>query len=236
LGYGGDLCLSADRKGADHETQTVEGDKMRIAVVGATGRTGKLVTEQALVRGHDVIGLARNPDQVDTRHDRLTVRAADVLEPATLNAALTGADAVISTLGIGSSRAPTQVYSAGIDNVLTAMESAGVGTIAVISAAPVGREDHPGFQRRILVPILWRFFGASYTDMQRMEARLRDSSARWISVRPPRLIEKPASGRYRLGVTPPKNGRSIRYGDLATALLDVVDKPEFNRTAVYVSN
>src|SRR5262249_55989288 len=35
---------------------------MKIGVVGATGRTGRQVAEQALARGDDVIALARHPE------------------------------------------------------------------------------------------------------------------------------------------------------------------------------
>jgi uncharacterized protein YbjT (DUF2867 family) len=84
--------------------------------------------------------------------------------------------------------------------------------------------------------MLWRLFGATYTDMARMEEILRRSGTSWISLRPPRLIDKPATGAYRIGLTPPPKGRSLRCADLAAALLDVIDQPEFFRTALYVSN
>jgi putative NADH-flavin reductase len=34
---------------------------MKIAVLGATGRTGRLVVEQALTRGDEVVAYVRNP-------------------------------------------------------------------------------------------------------------------------------------------------------------------------------
>ncbi len=78
--------------------------------------------------------------------------------------------------------------------------------------------------------------GGCYADMQRMEEVLRGSDASWISLRPPRLIDKPATEAYRIGLTPPRGGRSVRWGEFATALLDALDQPEFFRTAPYVSN
>ncbi|MBV9837985.1 MAG: NAD(P)H-binding protein [Solirubrobacterales bacterium] len=210
---------------------------MRIAVLGANGRTGKLVVEQALARGDDVIALARNPDNIAVGHDHIAIQRADVLDPATLTTALAGADAVVSTLGIGNSRKPTEVYSAGIKNVLAAMDALGISRISVVSGSPAGpADDHPAFQRRIAMPILWRFFGASYADMRRMEDVLRQSSATWVSLRPPRLLEKRPKGHYLLGVKPDEIGRSIRYGDLATALLDVLDNAAVHQSARYISN
>ena len=206
---------------------------MRIAVVGAAGKSGRLVTEQALQRGHEVTALARRPDTVTARHDRLTVRAADVLNPGSLTGAFDGAEAVVSTLGIGTSKQPTEVYSTGMANVLAAAPAV---PVVVISASPAGPPaDHPPFARRVLVPILWRFVaGASYADMRRMEAMLADSDADWVSLRPPYLVDKPAKGRYRLHPKP--NGRSLRYADLADALIDVIDRRDLYRSAQYISN
>lgn len=211
---------------------------MRVAVVGATGRTGRLVIGQALERGHEVVALARRPEAVpEAAVDQLRVVAGDVLDRESLDGAFSECDAVVSALGVGTSRAATEVYSVGITNVLAEMSKARTSRLAAISAYPVGPpEDRPGLVDRIVGAILWRFFGATYADMQRMEAILRGSDAQWVALRPPRLIDKPSTGTYRIGLTPPQGGRSLRYGDLATALLDVLDQREFTGTAVYVTN
>lgn len=210
---------------------------MRIAVVGATGRTGKLVLEQALERGHAVVALARRPEAVELVHPRLSVLAGDVLDRESLAGSFVDCDAVISAIGAGTSRAPTEVYSAGITNVLAEMSVAGTTKLAVISAYPAGPpEERPGLGDRLVSAILWRFFGASYTDMRRMEQILAGSEAVWVALRPPRLLDKPPKGSYRIGRKPPRSGRSLRYGDLATALLDVIEQPEFFHAALYVTN
>ena len=109
-------------------------------------------------------------------------------------------------------------------------------SLAVISAYPAGpREHRPGFGDRIVGAILWRLFGATYTDMQRMEETLNRSDAQRVALRPLRPTDKPPTGFYRIGPMPPPGGRSLRYGDLATALLDGLDQ-QFSRTAAYVTN
>jgi putative NADH-flavin reductase len=210
---------------------------MRIAVIGATGRTGRLVVEQALARGEDVVALARTPDAIELRDPRLTVARADVLEPATVSDPLAGADAVVSALGIGNSRSATNVYSTGVRNILDAMSRHRIRRLAVISGAPAGpRAEQPFAQRRIAMPILELFFGASYADMRRMEAVLQESDQDWVSLRPPRLMRKPAAGSYRLDLKPLKGGSSITHADLATALLDVLERDDLTRKALYVAN
>lgn len=159
---------------------------MKIAVVGATGRTGALVVEQALARGHRVTAVARRPEAVLARHDNLQVVAADVLDRDTLLPALAGVEAVVSALGAAAGREPTTVYSTGVRNLLAAMRAGGAGTIAVISATPAGpRGELPFLERRLMMLVLDRFFGEAYADMRRMEDILRTSDVDWISVRRP---------------------------------------------------
>jgi putative NADH-flavin reductase len=211
---------------------------MKIAVVGATGRTGGQVVEQALARGDEVIALARHPEALPQHGPHIAVATADVLDRAALTGALTGADAVVSALGIGASRQPTTVYSEGAANILHAMEAHQITKLAVISAVPAGpRAELPFGQRRVIIPVLERFFGTTYDDMRRMETLLRGSDLDWVCLRPPRLVSKKAAGRYRLDVSRPlPKASSISYTDLALALLDSLSRPDLYRRIAYVAS
>ena len=185
-----------------------------------------------------MIALARHPEALPRLGPRMASATADVLDRAVLAEALAGADAVVSALGIGASRQPTVVYSDGTANVLHAMDAHGISKLAVISAVPAGpRTEQPFRQRRLIIPILERVFGATYDDMRRMEALLRGSDLDWVCLRPPRLVSKKPTGRYRLDASRPlPQASSIAYADLATALLDSLTRPDLYRRAVYVAN
>jgi putative NADH-flavin reductase len=211
---------------------------MKIAVIGANGRTGRIVVKDALARGHEVVAVARTQEVSVPADDNLINARADVRDADALKQALVGADAVISALGVGASRAPTDVYSTGVSNTLRAMESNGAAKLAVISAVPAGPwAEQPMLQRRIALPLLERFFGASYDDMRRMETILQETTdVDWISLRPPRLVNKPPKGAYRIDTRPLAKARAITYGDLATALLDSLTRQDLYRHAAYVAN
>jgi putative NADH-flavin reductase len=212
-------------------------DSMKIAVIGANGHTGRIVVKDALARGHQVVAVART-DQVSEPDDHnLTNARADVRDAGALMHALVGTDAVISALGVGASRAATDVYSTGVSNTLAAMKSNGAAKLAVISAVPAGPSaELPILQRRIAVPLLRRIFGF-YDDMRRMEAILGEATeVDWISLRPPRLVNRRPRGRYRIDLHPLPKGRAITYGDLATALLDSLERQDLYRHAAYVAN
>ncbi|MFD8707850.1 NAD(P)-dependent oxidoreductase [Kitasatospora sp. NPDC059648] len=79
---------------------------MRIAVLGATGRVGRLVVGQALRRGHEVVALTRRPQSApEPGQPGVEVRRADVTDPAAFPD-LTDVDVVVSALGIGKGDGP----------------------------------------------------------------------------------------------------------------------------------
>ncbi len=66
---------------------------MNLVVLGATGRTGRLVVEQALAAGHTVTALVRSPEKLTIRNSSLRVVAGSATDAADVSRALAGADA-----------------------------------------------------------------------------------------------------------------------------------------------
>lgn len=208
-----------------------------VAVLGAGGRTGGEVVRQAGARGLGATAVARRPLPGLASGEQLRTAVADVTDPDALSIAVRGCDAVICAIGTGTSRAPTRLYSDGVARVLEAMARTGARRLVVVSAAPAApREQQPRLERRVLMPILDRVFGETYTDMRRMEALLATSEIDWTVLRPPRLSGRPGRGDYRLNAEGALRGaRSITCADLATALLDALDSPELHRRAAAVA-
>lgn len=171
---------------------------MRWAVAGASGHTGRLVVSRLLDDGHDVVALARHATAAFQPRDGLTAVDVDVQDARALSPHLAGCRVVLSTLGSGTSRAPTTLYSVGVTNLLDAMREHDVPRIVLVSAVPAGPHGSlPWSQRHLVVPILQRVFGPTYADMRLMEAVLAASTSDWVGLRPPRLVRTPISD-YRL--------------------------------------
>ena len=211
---------------------------MKILVSGATGNVGRLVVEQALARGHEVVALARNPQNLQIEHPNLTTGAVDILDAQALKPWLQGIDAVISTVGIGTSKTPTTLYSAGTKNLLDAMQEHGVSRLVVISSEVAEHWAHQWlFKLWVVWPLLEHFLGATYDDMRRMDVVLWESTAQWTAVRAPRIQPMKAKGSYRLNAHKPlRRGWVITPADMATALLDIAEREDLNRQHVYVAN
>jgi NAD(P)H dehydrogenase (quinone) len=107
---------------------------MTILVTGTSGHLGRLVVESLLERGvpaSGIVATARRPEAVADLADRgVVVRPADYDDPASLDAALAGADTVllVSSNEIG-------VRASQHRNVIDAAGRAGVSLLAYTSVA-----------------------------------------------------------------------------------------------------
>src|SRR5215472_8063242 len=72
---------------------------MKLFVIGATGRTGREIVQQALARGHHVTAFVRSPEKVNLKNERLTILKGNVTDENQLFDAMQNHDAVLSALG-----------------------------------------------------------------------------------------------------------------------------------------
>jgi putative NADH-flavin reductase len=200
---------------------------MRLVLLGATGRTGLSLTSQALERGHTVTALVRSPDKLKIRHERLQIVTGDPLDREQLTRALGGHDAVVSAVG-ATSRAPTTVCGDAAHSAIEAMQRSGVRRLLVISSALL----YPDIGA--LGRVVGFFFRHVLSDTRQMEARITSSDLDWMIVRPPRLTNGKARGRYRVADGPPHAG-SIARADLARYLLDAVEEGAHLKKVIGVS-
>ncbi|MFI8240695.1 NAD(P)-dependent oxidoreductase [Streptomyces sp. NPDC085866] len=197
---------------------------MKLTVFGATGGIGREIVRQALGAGHRVTAVVRDPARLDVTGNTLEVFRADLADPQELRAAVAGRDVVLSGLG-ARSRKDAGVAARLTRTVLGAMEAEGVRRLLVVSAGPVGPEpESDGFLDRGMRGLVSTILKDVYADLREMEAELARSGTDWTSVRPPRLQDKPLTGRYRtvVGGFPPK-GRFIARADVAHAMLSMID-------------
>jgi putative NADH-flavin reductase len=221
---------------------------MKLTVIAATGRTGSIIVAEALEAGHDVTAVARHPDRIAPRVRAVRVDL-NVGDAADLEPAVDGADAVLSALG-PRSNAEVGIASRGTRAIIKAMEASGARRLIVVSAAPVGtvpspsRPDPPRHDpgdglliSRVLTPVVKAALRRQYADLAVMEDAVRASQLDWTIVRPPRLVNKPASGKYRVAIGQNvRHGRRISRAALALVMLALVDQPDTVRQTVGVAD
>lgn len=210
---------------------------MKLTIIAATGGVGRQVLEQAVDEGHDVTAVVRNPGKLSRAVRTVTADMA-APDPAALEQAVAGTDAVLSCLG-PHSNADAGIAARGMPPIVAAMQASGVRRMVAVSAAPAGtyatprrpsppRHD-PGdgfFMRHLLSHVANATLGKVFADLAQMEDVITASDLDWTIVRPPRMTDKPFTGSYRTAT-----GRNLRGGltvpraDVAHFMLAVLGQP-----------
>jgi putative NADH-flavin reductase len=208
----------------------------KIVVLGANGGIGKQTVELALQYGYTVTAILRNPDKLQIKHKDLLLAKGDVMNPETLEKHFENADAIISAIGKTSFKA-TDLYSLGNKNILNSMNKVGATRIFFISASGLAvNPTHSAVVRFATKYILQKLLKNMYEDLERMEKLVKDSQIDWTIMRPPRLIDKQATGHYRFSINSiVKNGLTISRADLAHYMLNNIRNETIYRTTVEIA-
>lgn len=209
---------------------------MRLLIVGSTGGTGRELVRQALERGHEVRALARNPSRLGMEQERLSVVRGDVMDPASVEAAVAGQDAVLCALGHKRFFYPTRILSEGTRNLIRAMEKESVRRLVCETSLGIG--DRWGRLGLVYTLFVGNFILPFYFyDKVRQERAIRESSLDWVIVRPGALTNGAKRGVYRHG---PRVGNwlwtvRISRADVADFMLNQVTSDEYLRQTPGVS-
>jgi putative NADH-flavin reductase len=210
---------------------------MKLTVFGATGGTGLQVVEQGLAAGHEVRAVVRDAARLGAARPGLEVVVADVMDPSAIVDAVTGGDAVVSAIGSRNGRAPTTVCTDSARSIVTAMHRAGTRRLVVVSGTgPFDEGEGPGM-RYVVKPIGRLFLKNVFADFVAMEKVVRASGLDWTIVRPPRLTDKPLSGRYRIqrDINMHRNF-TVSRADVAHLILDACADSDTFDAALFIAS
>ncbi|MBC3249356.1 3-beta hydroxysteroid dehydrogenase [Serratia fonticola] len=213
---------------------------MKVAIIGATGFVGRRVVDEALARGLQVTAIARQKKDLPDNAN-LTVALGDVADGPWLAQQLAGHDVVISAYNPGWAEADLYEKTAkGAQQILAAVKQSAVkrllyvGGAGSLEVAPgVELVDTPQFPENIRPGAL------AVRDLR--NALKTETQLDWTYLSPAALLEPgKRTGQFRLGTTQllmkgdaPAN---ISVEDLAVAIIDEVEKPQFIKaqfTAAY---
>lgn len=194
---------------------------MKIAVIGATGRQGKLLVKEALRRGHTVTAIVRNASKLEETNIR-------VIEKDILNlsyADLQDQDAILDAFGVWTpEELPLYQSTLGhLSNLLSGKPNrllvvGGAGSLYANETRTLRVVETPGF------PEDWKPMALSM--MAAFEALKQRDDVNWTFVSPPAFFDADGgrTRRYRLGgdvlLVNSAGNSEISYADYAIAMLD----------------
>jgi putative NADH-flavin reductase len=204
---------------------------MKIVLFGATGQVGQRITAEALRRGHDVVGVVRDPSRAPSSDPRVTLVQGDATDAASVASVVRGADAVVSSVSPrpgSTGNAPSLVDVAR--TMIAGLREAEVKRLVVVGGAAslevapgLALLDTPDF------PEIYRDEATQGRDSLKVY-RAEADGLDWTFISPAIVIQPgERTGRYRTTddtMLFDANGQSvISYEDYAVALLDELENP-----------
>lgn len=231
---------------------------MKIAIIGATGGTGRKVIERALELGHEVVVVARRPEVLSPA-EGLTVRQGDVFDVSSLVKAIAGADVVISCIGPPSNLSPDSakknfrniragmnvmaanfspgtVMSEGIPNIAAACHRAGVKRLVMQSGINLSDGKELSFVNGLAVRLMRSIFWKAIKDKGMAEQALIRSELDWVIVRASVLQYAEGTLKYTAGPLARINPLgALPFANCADCLVRAAtSEPEWTRKIVNV--
>lgn len=216
---------------------------MKLLVMGATGRTGKRVAALALRRGHQVVAIARSPEQLSTL--KLEIIHGTPYDYETVARAIAGCSAVVNVLNVSRTsdnpwaalRAPPDLISRSCAHALRAMEQAGSRRYVALSTVGAGDSWK-------LLPLVVRLFvehsnlKAAFDDHTAAEHLLLRSGVDYTIARAPMLSDR-EDRENESGVLVVKPGErmksSISRQSVADFFLSILEKGHYLRETIHIS-
>jgi len=208
---------------------------MKLIVLGATGGIGLEIVRQATEHGHSVTAFVRTAGPLAAFKNRIAVIRGDVLDDAELERVMEGHDALLSGFGprVPIAKSDADLLSRFGTTLTKAALRARLRRLIVVSTAFL-------FEDSILPPanLVGRlFFPRMVMDATEMESILQKSGLDWTIVRPPRLTNRPLTGKYRVREGHlPGFGFTISRADVADFMIKTAENQQFIGKVIGTSN
>jgi putative NADH-flavin reductase len=202
---------------------------MQVTILGASGQVGQQVVRLCLERGHQVVALVHSQNPFGEQAG-LTIVTGDIYNQADIKTAVSGSQAVISTLGSWHTEHKNILESA-LRSLIPAMEQQGIKRIITVTgAAALWSGDRPGFFDRTSRAVLYLIAPKILRDGEAHLAQLAASSLDWTSIRSPSMTKKQQTS-YTLRNKLPFGLTIIPRVAVATALVDQLERNDFLQQA-----
>jgi putative NADH-flavin reductase len=211
---------------------------MKISIFGASGATGRLLTERCLAAGYEVVALVRRPAEF-VYAGRVRVIEGSAFDAEAVRRTVADADVVLSALGARSLK-KEDVLERAVPLIVTAMQQSGVRRIIALGSA--GAKDdslkkQPAWRRWFVQTMVYNTFLKWAVASQGSQWKtLSTSGLDWTMVMPPMLTNGRRRGVYRVdGEALPRGGSRIAREDVADFIMAQIGDPRWVGKGVYIA-
>ncbi|MGG1551035.1 NAD(P)-dependent oxidoreductase [Paenibacillus ferrarius] len=199
---------------------------MKIGVIGASGKAGRVIVEEAAARGHEVTAIVRNAGKAP---EGAAVLAKDVFELTAQD--LGGFDVVVNAFGAAPGQEHLHVEAGRA--LIAALQGAPNTRLIVVGGAGSLYVDEAMTLRVVDTPDFPELYKATALNQAQNLQDLREASGiRWTFVSPSAFFNPDGkrTGAYRKGndhlLVNSKGDSYVSYADYAIAIVDEIEQPQ----------
>lgn len=205
----------------------------QIAIIGATGSTGKEVVRLALEANYKVTIVVRSPEKIKPEKN-VTVLKGDVKDLESLTRSFKNMDFVISCFGPANNRKINSLLSIGASNIVKACEINGVKRFVFMSGFVQADYSELSFATKLIMPLFRLIYSESYNDKVIAESTIQNSNLEWVIVRASGLKKAQPTGKYVAGIKSKIHFVMLPYADCAKCLLDAIEEKKWTGQIINV--
>jgi putative NADH-flavin reductase len=205
---------------------------VKIAIFGTNGGIGRLLIKQALDKGNNVRAYVRNQTKLDLKHPNLVILQGELHDFDKIKQAVSGVDAVISTLGPPLKRKYDDFsVLAGHKNIIRAMKTENVRRFITIATPSVkSTDDKPSLATKMPSIMAKIFFPSAYKEIVQLGEVVKSSPLEWTIIRFIAPNNKPRTGKVKITFGDTKINWGISRADIADFILKQTEDNQYIRS------
>ncbi|PRP98215.1 MULTISPECIES: SDR family oxidoreductase [Bacillus] len=199
----------------------------KIAILGANGKAGKILVNEALEKGYQVKILTRNSTNTETI-------IGDARNFSTIQDLLQGCSAVINA--VGQPKNESYIFSTVTKHILEAMKESKIKRYILISGGSLNvTGDQKGIINKIGATLFKLFLTKMMQDKYKELQIIQNSEVDWTIVRLPFVIEGNGIGSIKESLVD-MPGIKIQNGDIAPFVIKQINSDRYVGKCPFISN
>lgn len=206
----------------------------KIAILGANGKAGKFLVNEALEKGYKVKILTRNSNYTGITNKNLEVIIGDARNYSSIRKLLKGCRAVINA--VGQPKNESYIFSTVTKHILEAMKEFEIKRYILISGGSLNvTEDQKGIINKIGATLFKLFLPKMMQDKYEELQIIQSSEVDWTIVRLPFVLEGDGIGNIKESLVD-MPGIKIQNGDIAPFVIKQINSERYVGKCPFISN
>ena len=208
--------------------------KIKVAVIGGTGKSGKYLINQLLSQGFHFKILLRNPEKFRINSKSIEIIKGDARNIESIRSLLKGCDAVVSTLGQPKGESPK--FSQATGNIISVMDEYQIRRYVIVTGLSIDSPfDKKSADTKMKSEMMKTYFPEIIADKQAEYNILEQSDVDWTLVRLPFIEQTDTKSEIKVSLEDCP-GEKISATDLAIFLIEQLSDKSYIKKSPFVAS